>query len=482
MATTSFRALARTMDPVVTASRLLGSAVDADLESWYRTRERTDVDALYRIMRETCLDPVGLMQREDRGLSQLHRWTPGQRLAGQHRSFRRMATRHGSGSIHARLLAYNTWLIDPPLGIEKPPDRAARVREIGRALDAGGFDIMALCEVFKKRDGEDIEEEISFAVDRKRGPGPGGLEFSSGLQTMVRHPPFRISGSETRVYHTTGGTPDSLAQKGILHTEIDLGPGRIDLFLTHMYAKGADGDHDEFSPVRELQTAELGNFIQERRKPENVVMVVGDLNVDGRKNEYRRLLEMMYKPSRGQIPISPGPTITGVPTPVHAQISFDFELRLHDLWLTRGSRFGATAAPGEENRPAPQYERICLVDDEGYCNDLSTKGPTHTETDREPGYRLDYIFIEDPKDQHSFNLDVTRVRRRPFWRGAGFPKAAFSHIEAFTGPELPHVGDPLDLLPDGAGIDELLEREVPHYLSDHLGLEVTLIASPRDGP
>jgi endonuclease/exonuclease/phosphatase family metal-dependent hydrolase len=470
----SFRSLARALDPVAPANRLFGSAVDTDLDSWYETRANTDAAALFSAIRGTCADPVGLIQHEDRGLAQLHRWSPAERAAGEHRSLRRMASRHGSDSTRARLLSYNTWLIDPPLGIEKPPDREERIGEIGRALDAGRFDVMALCEVFKKRDGEAIRNDLGFTVDSERGPGASGVEISSGLQSMVRSPFLEIVSSETLVYRTAGGPPDSLAQKGALYTEIDLGPGKIDLFLTHMYAEGADED-DGLSSAREMQTAELGNFIQAQRKPKNVVIVVGDFNVDSRKNEYRRLLKMLHSRTRGHIRVSVGPTITGAPTPVGADVPFDFELRLHDLWLTRGSRFGATAAPGEGPDRPPQFERICAVDDEGYCDDAETqlRGEPKTPSDGIPGYRLDYIFVEEPTDDHSFHLDVTRVRRRPFWRGPGFPKAAFSHVEEFPRPTVPIIDGLLQ------PVDELLEREIPHYLSDHLGLEVTLIASPR---
>jgi hypothetical protein len=62
------------------------------------------------------------------------------------------------------------------------------------------------------------------------------------------------------------------------------------------------------------------------------------------------------------------------------------------------------------------------------------------ETNKSP--RIDCVFIEEPRPEHSFTLDITRIRRKPFARTG-------SHI-----------------------VSEL-------WLSDHLGLDFALLASPR---
>jgi hypothetical protein len=56
------------------------------------------------------------------------------------------------------------------------------------------------------------------------------------------------------------------------------------------------------------------------------------------------------------------------------------------------------------------------------------------------GGRIDYLFVQRPLPEHTFRLDVSRIRRRPFQRPLG----------------------PGDSQP---------------FLSDHLGLEVTLFIS-----
>ena len=74
-----------------------------------------------------------------------------------------------------------------------------------------------------------------------------------------------------------------------------------------------------------------------------------------------------------------------------------------------------------------------------FCNDLQP-------ADRG---RIDYIFVERPRAEHSFNLDLARVRRRTFGR---------SDVRVAAQPE---------------------ENDREYYLSDHLGLDTVLIASAR---
>ena len=76
---------------------------------------------------------------------------------------------------------------------------------------------------------------------------------------------------------------------------------------------------------------------------------------------------------------------------------------------------------------------ICSPFKAQYCDE---------SVDTEETGRIDYVFIENPRPEHSFTLDVTRVRRRPFYR------------------------------PQASGDQEM-------FLSDHVGLEFTLIVSPR---
>lgn len=81
-----------------------------------------------------------------------------------------------------------------------------------------------------------------------------------------------------------------------------------------------------------------------------------------------------------------------------------------------------------------------------------------SEPDRDDRHRIDYLFAEEPTADHAFDLDFTRIRRLSGWRGSGGDQTA---------------GDP------DAFFRDLEEKENPKYLSDHFGLDVQFIASPR---
>jgi hypothetical protein len=86
---------------------------------------------------------------------------------------------------------------------------------------------------------------------------------------------------------------------------------------------------------------------------------------------------------------------------------------------------------GGEDSGSDRFNSMCDISkDNTYCRDLNGK-PS--------GECIDYIFIERPSRDHSFNLDISRLRRRLFPR------------------------------------DQPTEGQ--YFLSDHLGLDVTLVAS-----
>jgi hypothetical protein len=120
---------------------------------------------------------------------------------------------------------------------------------------------------------------------------------------------------------------------------------------------------------------------------------------------------------------------------------------LHDAWLTYACRRGATTEIDD-------FEKICALDaDRVYCRDWPRPDAPEPlpASDNIPGYRLDYIFIERPTNQHAVDVDLGRIRRRPFWRGGQHPRSSFR------------------------------TNGTPNFLSDHLGLEVTLLVSPTGG-
>ncbi|MEL6869373.1 MAG: endonuclease/exonuclease/phosphatase family protein [Pseudomonadota bacterium] len=419
----SFRALGSFFDDQMDTIRIRGKASDDSL-SWYVTKPRNAAAEIHGTIKSTAVEPIGLTNHPEKGLAQLTRWRS---AADSHRvSLREMSERESSRDSETyNLLVYNTWLIDPPTAVKDPEDRESRIPEIGRAISKSSADIVALSEVFKKKDRRAIERAVEFPVKTERGPGPAGLEISSGLFTLVRASKARIVSRKRMAFEANEGFPDNLAQKGVLLTEIDLGAGSIDLFSTHLNAVN--------SSTRGKQVGELLRFVAKHRSKRNVTIVVGDFNIDGRKSEYADLLRRMA--SEG----------------------------LHDVWLSRGSRLGATVKKSS-------YDSICRLDHSNdYCRDFSGDDDPlpGTPSDRLPGHRLDYIFIQAPSSDHSFDLDISRVRRRPFWRGHPYPKNSFTHT--------PQPRSSIHQQRIRAGLAHPITPSlVTNYLSDHLGLEIKL--------
>lgn len=424
----SFRSLAERMDPVDPPTRLRGMATDD--ASFYRTKDgdESDTATVRDAMARYTDEPVGLLNQAEKGLAQVFRWRPGERP-----SVREMAERHDGPDASAhKLLVYNTWLMDGFGPFGEAPMIAERVEEIGERIAQDGYDIVGLCEAFDDEEQDTITEKIKAEHDSWQWrAGQDNDIKSDGLYTATMGPGRRIVDTTREEFDEQGVFPDKHASKGILHTEIDLAPRsgermRIDFYVSHTQAD-YEGEYNESYRSRQLD--QLAEFVDRTRDSRNVAIVGGDLNVPYRTVEYADLLERFDR--------------TGG----------DGDLGLEDVWLTRGGVAGST-------HDIDDYWVVCTFDEEhspddpgyNYCDDYAEHEGDHpgASTDDVPGYRLDYVFVEKPTDAHSFDLDVARMRRRPFWR-PGYDETTFAHDDG----------------------------DVPHFLSDHLGLELELIASPR---
>ena len=286
------------------------------------------------------------------------------------------------------------------------------------------------------------------------------------------------------------------------------------------------------------QIAELATFVAETTQPQNVTVIAGDLNVDFRRSEYGEALETL---SQIEVPLvnrrgypenlyryvdehrveiaeqlledagaeasdvmdelldgdfegaldSAGDAIedffgaadaAGVDLPFDPfdsdattiadhfgwQVEMDM-IEFDDLWLVRGGRAAAT-------HEVQNYDSVCALDTEhspdghAYCTDYDIPEIKNSPpSDSIPGYRLDYVFLQTPANHHTYNLDATRIRRRPFWRSED------PDVDQLDPTEFSHTIE----LPDEVA-DVFPEILIPHFMSDHIGLEVTFIASPDD--
>jgi hypothetical protein len=326
-----------------------------------------------------------------------------------------------------RLLVWNAWLLEVSIlgvTVESAPEPDERAFEVGEALAANGYDIAALCEVFGDgfRNGVRDGLDSGGAAHRDRvGPtadwndvGPG-----SGLQThLTGSRADRLIVSTTEMEYDEKGAEwcdsDYYAHKGVLHTEINVGPGNIDLYSSHMFAGGGlpfcDGTPTDRYEARGNQADELIAFVESTARPQNVTMVMGDFNISRERDEYDHLRRLMD------------------------------ELGMYDAWEAHGGN----PEPGYAGTNDDAFGEGCLVDPSGeppyYCNEADSS---------DAGNRIDYILVEEPKPEHTFELDVGGMKRASFWR---------------------EKGDPLEFA-DAEGS--------PNYLSDHMGLEFGFDAVAR---
>ena len=319
---------------------------------------------------------------------------------------------------------------------DEVPQRGVEIGQaLGQKLDISGgrggfvypillpYGIMALCEVWTG----DLRDRIVAALGASgsqytftQGPDISGKSLSgSGLFQIVNNYPV-LDGAQT-VFSARGdqfADADYWANKGAMLTRIDVGLGIIDLFSTHLYWGGGLIDawglsDEERANLRRAQIDELAGFISQYHPADspNIAILIGDFNIAG---DFASQDITEYSGLRDRLEA----------------------IGLRDEWAVQrgGGRFGAAVDPAGYTDSA--RDEICKVPataDQSFCDD-----PLDPATVAGVKRRFDYFWVERPRAEHAFNLDVTRVRRRPFRR------------------------------PDGQ-----------NYMSDHLGIDATLIFSPR---
>lgn len=315
--------------------------------------------------------------------------------------------------------------------LQAKPALAARAREIGDTLRNDGYDLAALCEVWNAEYRADLLAHWQLpASDTHMGLGKPEGDAFLGDGLLVGSPGGRIIELRRHSYQARGidrwpgqvldmvADDELWAGKGVLLARVDVGVGIVDLYLTHLYfGTGLAGtDVSQYFPhvvppsnqerrdVRQAQLQELSAFITATHRPEHVAVVCGDFNIDasGRDPEYGG----------------------------HDALSdFIAHHNLEDRWISpHAGLMGSTGGDFEQICPLPQSGDLRFCDDPAVSDDSG-------------GYRIDFVLIERAAPQHVFDLDCTRVRRRPFPR----PQA--------TGGQA--------------------------HMSDHLGLDCTWLASRR---
>lgn len=308
-----------------------------------------------------------------------------------------------------RVLFYNTFLLRVlrlPGGrwVHTKPAVEPRVDEIAGALAAASYDVAALAEVFSSHDRERLVRRATGAAPDADhlavGPParPPSTLTSSGLATLSAHPIVR---SATHVLRHRGRRlrdSDVWASKGVLLTEVDLGQaGNLELYSTHLMYGGdlvrseARHRNPELHDVRQAQVEELLAFVDATHRPGNVALVVGDFNID----------------AEGRGPNGRAPSVEGADAAARLAESMD-RAGFDDVWARWGEGPGWTCdllAEPERFPTDPSEPDLCAE-------------PADPSRPGDHLARIDLAFLQRAVPGHDVEVEVQRIRRRPFERPA----------------------------------------------------------------
>lgn len=316
-----------------------------------------------------------------------------------------------------RLLFWNVYLLQPRLIPGGPPLPAIRelsapvvgprAAEIAATLP-GQYDVVALAEAFDPQERRRVlggwaarSDIASVAGPERSFPPRGPISFaSSGLFTVVDG--HRVVRTDQHRFEARGERlwdADAWSNKGVLLVEIapgsaggdGAGAGHLELYSTHLFW-GAGmlpgpraNDHERRHRVRMAQIDELLAFVERTHRPENVAVVVGDLNVrvhdvdrpDHPNHWYEDLAARMAR--------------------------LDFV----DTWAAAGMGPGHTC--GGERDPFDEED----PDEPGRL--LDDAAEPEGRPDRE---RIDYCWVQRSQHAHRLAVSFERPRRRAFPRPA----------------------------------------------------------------
>jgi len=309
-------------------------------------------------------------------------------LIAQHRFVKKLDVEDAIAEVERRhsnrkslhVLSYNTFLIDPSkvdFGKGEAPHRRVRAKKISLAT-RGRFHVAAYSEIFQNREKDDV---LSAWKDVGLLRGDSGLFKKdiggSGLLTASKRKfaedpvflEFHADGSIGGVFKKTVTLKlkeaakqfvELVASKGVLRTVIGsrVPGGNIEIYSTHFTTVGN---------LRDNQLKELMDFVTKQHKPENVAVICGDFNMNGRAEEGEYLIKEMAK------------------------------MGFSDVWKRE---YG----PGPTKFSGKNAER-------DIADPFFAAEPVRNS---EEGSRLDYIFLENPTQKHGICVDAARPRRVPF--------------------------------------------------------------------
>jgi hypothetical protein len=183
------------------------------------------------------------------------------------------------------ILAYNIYMLTPPIGNN---DETTRADEIHKHVH--GYDAIIISEAFYNSARSDLQAGLAPEYPYLTAVVDNGILNDDGGVFIASR--FPIVSSSQIVYNDCNGS-DCLAAKGVMYAEINKYGRVFHLFGTHTQAWPAAGD----VATRILQFKELQTFITSLNIPvAEPVIIGGDLNVDMIANnlgEYDGMLDSL---------------------------------------------------------------------------------------------------------------------------------------------------------------------------------------------
>ena len=215
-----------------------------------------------------------------------------------------------STPLSLRVVAYNVWLM-PPLvtwfannigGVDISPHKHTRAARIARELPVDDVDVVVLCEAF-------CDASVSILCEglARRGLGyrtktlgsawtrlATGKFLSGGVVVLSRFP---LEDVDEVWFGSTFARDDGFANKGCIRATVRKDGQAVHVFATHTQA----WNEPNCIEARNAQLGIVRSFISDSAtkglvRPDDVVLVAGDLNVDRYAEEgahYRRMLEIL---------------------------------------------------------------------------------------------------------------------------------------------------------------------------------------------
>ncbi|WKX87934.1 hypothetical protein Q1695_007945 [Nippostrongylus brasiliensis] len=181
-------------------------------------------------------------------------------------------------SVELRVLTLNAWCLPQPWPIGSK-DRKYRLMKLAEAILEERYHIVGLQEIWSENDYLEMVERLSSTFRfhhyfHSGFTGSGVCVFSCYPIVSTLTHRYSLNGF---AHHIHRG--DWFGGKVVGLVEVEIGEIRVNFYTTHLHAE-YDRENDLYLPHRTSQSFELSQFIRHTSRGADVVVLVGDLNME----------------------------------------------------------------------------------------------------------------------------------------------------------------------------------------------------------